>query len=104
MQLKKGCNRQKLNLKTDLPTIRVEKTTSLQIKITQRERAKKAICLAGKRACPPEDVGGTGGYENFLESIMDPDHKEHEEHIEWIGGEFVNLRPSFCQKPLFFCS
>jgi len=23
-------------------------------------------CIAGERNCPPEDVGGSGGYENYL--------------------------------------
>jgi len=46
------------------------------------------ICTAGKRACPPEDVGGIGGYENFLKVISDPNHKEYEEMIEWVGGAF----------------
>jgi hypothetical protein len=46
------------------------------------------ICLTGKRACPPEDVGGVWGYENFLESITDPNHKEHDEYMEWIGDSF----------------
>lgn len=45
-------------------------------------------CLKGRRACPPEDVGGIGGYEWFLEAIGDPGHDEHEELMEWIGGEF----------------
>jgi hypothetical protein len=45
-------------------------------------------CVAGARACPPEDCGGTGGYENFLAAIRDPDHEEHDEYLEWIGGEF----------------
>ena len=31
-------------------------------------------CLKGKRACPPEDVGGVWGYANFLEAISDPGH------------------------------
>lgn len=46
------------------------------------------LCLKGKRACPPEDVGGVWGYMNFLEAIHDPTHDEHEEYLEWIGGEF----------------
>jgi len=46
------------------------------------------ICIAGKRACPPEDCGGIWGYENFLEIINDPDNKEYEDMIEWAGGEF----------------
>jgi hypothetical protein len=46
------------------------------------------LCLKGKRACPPEDVGGVWGYENFLEAIRDPDHPEHDEYLEWVGGEF----------------
>jgi hypothetical protein len=44
--------------------------------------------LKGKRACPPEDVGGVWGYEEFLEAIRDPGHPEHKEMLEWIGGEF----------------
>lgn len=46
------------------------------------------ICLAGKRACPPEDVGGTWGYAEFLEIISDPEHGEYDTWIEWIGGGF----------------
>jgi hypothetical protein len=45
-------------------------------------------CIKGKRACPPEDVGGVWGYVYFLEAIQDPDHPEHEHYLEWIGGEF----------------
>ena len=43
------------------------------------------ICIAGKRACPPEDCGGIWGYENFLEIISDPDNEEYEDMIEWVG-------------------
>jgi len=46
------------------------------------------ICLTGKRACPPEDVGGIWSYADFLEALRDPEHAEHEEYTEWIGGEF----------------
>lgn len=45
-------------------------------------------CLAGARACPPEDVGGPGGYENFLAAVADPDHEEHEDLLGWVGGAF----------------
>jgi hypothetical protein len=46
------------------------------------------VCLAGKRACPPEDYGGVWGYAGFLEAIHDRQHPEHEEMLEWVGGEF----------------
>jgi len=46
------------------------------------------VCLAGERACPPEDVGGVWGYGEFLEAIRDPEHPQHEDYIGWIGGEF----------------
>ncbi len=45
-------------------------------------------CIGGKRACPPEDVGGVWGYVEFLEAIRDPEHPEHEDMLEWIGEEF----------------
>ncbi len=46
------------------------------------------LCVAGKRACPPEDVGGVWGYQEFLKAIADPKHPEHDEIMEWIGGDF----------------
>lgn len=46
------------------------------------------VCLAGARACPPEDVGGVWGYETFLKAIGDPGHPQHTEMAEWTGGEF----------------
>ena len=52
------------------------------------ERAlSQTLYLAGERACPPEDVGGIWGHEEFLDAIRDPDHPEHEDYTEWIGGE-----------------
>jgi len=45
-------------------------------------------CVAGRRACPPEDVGGPWGYEAFLAAMSDPKHDEHEHWTEWIGGRF----------------
>jgi hypothetical protein len=45
-------------------------------------------CVAGERACPPEDCGGAYGYENLLEAIQNPKHEEHEEILEWVGGKF----------------
>ena len=45
-----------------------------------QEGLRYPTCLKGKRACPPEDVGGVGGYEYFLEAIRDPSHHEHEEY------------------------
>lgn len=47
------------------------------------------VCLAGERACPPDDCGGIPGYyDYFLEAIRDPNHPEHEEMLDWIGGSF----------------
>lgn len=45
------------------------------------------ICLKAMRACPPEDVGGLGGYAHLLDVLQDPSHPEHEETLEWLGDE-----------------
>jgi len=46
------------------------------------------VCIKGKRACPPEDCGGIWGYEELLEAISNPKHPDHENMLEWLGGEF----------------
>jgi hypothetical protein len=45
-------------------------------------------CIAGKRACPPEDCGGPWGYGALLDALGNPQHEQHEEMLEWIGGEY----------------
>jgi len=50
--------------------------------------SSKPRCIAGKRACPPEDCGGIYGYYDFLEAIKDHDHPEHDNMIEWWGKDF----------------
>jgi Plasmid pRiA4b ORF-3-like protein len=46
------------------------------------------LCLEGERACPPEDVGGTSGYKEFLRSIAGSASPEREENLTWVGGPF----------------
>ena len=33
-------------------------------------------------------MAGSGGYAGFLEAINDPEHPEHEDMLEWVGGAF----------------
>jgi len=48
------------------------------------------IVLEGEGACPPEDVGGLGGYEEFLEAFNNSEHAEHERMRTW--GESQHYR------------
>ena len=41
--------------------------------------------VKGRRGCPPEDVGGVWGYQNFPEIYQDDQHPEHDEMVEWAG-------------------
>jgi len=45
-------------------------------------------CVAGKRNCPPEDCGGSWGYQHLIAVLADPAHPEHAEQVEWVGDEF----------------
>jgi hypothetical protein len=65
------------------------------------------FCVGGKLQGPPEDCGGIPGYYNLLEAIRDPAHEEHEDMLDWVGGEFnpeafsvgeVNRRPAPLQR------
>jgi hypothetical protein len=43
-------------------------------------------CVEGKRACPPEDCGGIGGFARLLEAIRNPATEEQRELVEWAGN------------------
>ncbi len=40
-------------------------------------------CMEGARACPPEDCGGTGGYQHLLEVLGNRQHSEYRWLREW---------------------
>ncbi len=56
--------------------------------LPRKEGERHPVCLGGEHACPPEDCGGIGGYDEFLQAIRDPHHEEHQDLLEWIGGSF----------------
>ena len=62
--------------------VKVEKIVPLDAPIDA------GVCVGGENACPPEDVGGPPGYEEFLAALADPKHPEHRDLKEWIGGSF----------------
>ena len=51
-------------------------------------KQKYPTCLAGERACPPEDCGGVGGYEEVVEAMSKPKHPRRDELIEWLGEKY----------------
>ena len=63
-------------------SIQVEKT------VVPEPKTRYPRCVGGARACPPEDCGGIWGYDEFLAAIGNKRHKEHDEMLEWVGGEF----------------
>jgi hypothetical protein len=52
----------------------------------------RPVCVGGERSCPPEDVGGVGGYTEFLNVIFDPTHEEFDHYRKWAGEDFAPER------------
>lgn len=47
------------------------------------------LCVAGKRACPPEDCGAPWGYQHLLEVLADPDHPDYADQKECVDEDFT---------------
>lgn len=56
--------------------------------IPRVEGHRYPACIAGKRACPPEDTGGPYGLANILAVRADPSHPDHEEISGWMEEDF----------------
>lgn len=52
------------------------------------DKVKYPVCLAGKRACPPEDIGGVWGYEDYCKALKEPDNEQYQDMLEWMGDDF----------------
>ncbi|MCX6750099.1 MAG: plasmid pRiA4b ORF-3 family protein, partial [Candidatus Pacearchaeota archaeon] len=47
------------------------------------------VCIEGKNACPPEDCGGIGDYEDILKIRKNKKHPQYKEMIVgWLGEDF----------------
>jgi hypothetical protein len=44
--------------------------------------------IGGENACPPEDCGGTYGYKELKEILMNPKHPEYKSSKIWVGSKF----------------
>jgi hypothetical protein len=44
--------------------------------------------LDGARSSPPEDCGGTSGYANLLDVLIDPKHEDYQHLRGWAGERF----------------
>lgn len=47
-----------------------------------------AVCIAGERAGPPEDVGGVAGFYDRLDALRDANHPEHADTLDWFGDDW----------------
>lgn len=45
-------------------------------------------CIAGERACPPENCGGPPGYARLLEALADPSRAEHADARQMLPQRF----------------
>ncbi len=61
--------------------------------LLREKGGKYPKCIAGERACPPEDCGSVPGYYELLEIIKNPDHPEYEDMNEWLKGHAKNYYP-----------
>lgn len=52
------------------------------------EKMGAAKIIDGARAAPPEDVGATSGYEDFLIEINDPSSEQGRDYLQWVDGPF----------------
>lgn len=54
------------------------------------------VCINGKRACPPEDCGGTDGYDELLRLIKNKTHPNYAERMKWLkdAHNLTGLEPA----------
>ena len=62
------------------------------IRVIDEHNADSPYLLEAIGQTPPEDVGGVGGFIDFREIMLNPDHPEYAETNEWSGYWSPELR------------
>lgn len=62
-----------------------EHTVQLEKVLAPDPAVRYPVCIAGRRACPPEDCGGPFGYMDLLEALAAPKSERHRELLDWVG-------------------
>lgn len=47
-----------------------------------------ACCIDGYGDAPPEDIGGEGGFEDFIKIMNDPTHEEYDHMKQWSDSQW----------------
>jgi len=61
--------------------------------LLKEKGVKYPRCIAGERACPPEDCGSVPGYYDLLDVLRNPSHEEYQGIITWLKGHAKNYFP-----------
>jgi hypothetical protein len=61
--------------------------------LLKEKGAKYPRCVAGERACPPEDCGGVPGYYGVVDIVRNPSHDDYQETIYWLEGHAKDYYP-----------
>ena len=58
--------------------------------VLKKEGLKYPACLAGQRACPPDDCGGLGGYADCVKAaagkVIPDEDDERRRLLTWLNG------------------
>lgn len=60
-------------------------TVAVEKVLPATEPHPRVVCLAGARACPPEDCGGPWGFQRALEVLQGTEGDDDAEILEWLG-------------------
>lgn len=60
---------------------------TITLELVVQSEQLQAVYMEGKGERPPEDVGGEGGFEEYLQIISDPTHPDHEHMKSWAESQ-----------------
>ncbi|WP_315697798.1 IS1096 element passenger TnpR family protein [Paraburkholderia fungorum] len=61
---------------------------AIEAEVPPSPRIRYPRCVAGRRACPPEDCGGPPGYAQLLRTLAGRMTGAKRELLDWLGGPF----------------